>query len=362
MLRRRRPDEGAIAVVVAVITVPVLLGFGALVVDVGALYAEKRELQNGADSAAYAVAVSCGRFATGCSTAAATAQGSADKNANDGVTTVDEVCGTSGLSPCGSSPCPLTPASTLPASGTTYVRVTTSVRTSTNATVMPPLLARAFGATAGARVCAEATVSWGAPAGGRTIPVTFSKCEFARLVPTGVPADPGTGTPQILFHDGNSADPCSASRSNADAPGSFGFITPDDATNCVATVINGTLSTSTGNSVPNNTQCRARLDKDKQTAAFPDRLYQSLVLIPIFDQTGVTGTGNNVTYPIIGYAEFYVTGWNFGGQYYYPEPPSRPCSGTTTCIAGYFVRYVDSSAVLGTGPATYGVAAVKLTG
>ena len=37
----------------------VLLGVGALVIDVGALYAERRQLQNGADAAALAVAADC---------------------------------------------------------------------------------------------------------------------------------------------------------------------------------------------------------------------------------------------------------------------------------------------------------------
>lgn len=362
MLKRRGRgfDEGAVAVLVAVITVPVLFGLGALVVDVGSLYAEKRELQNGADSAAYAVADGCARAAAGCAAAASAAQTSANGNANDGKSAVDDVCGGPGLAPCGSSLCPQTPATTVPATGTTFVRVTTSTRTSNNGSVMPPLLSGALGFTSGFRVCAEAIASWGAPAGGRTIPVTFSQCEFARLVPGGVPVDPGAGTAQVIFHDGNSTDSCSAGKSGNDAPGSFGFINPDNSTSCVATVVNGTLPTSTGNSVPNNTQCQDRLNHSMQTAAYPDRLYQSLVLIPIFN--GVTGTGSNVTYTIVGYAEFYITGWNFGGQYYYPAGASRPCSGSTSCIAGYFVRYVDPSAVLGVGPATYGVAAVKLTG
>ena len=51
-------DEGVVLVWVALMLV-VLVGMGALVIDIGALYVEKRELQNGADAAALAVARDC---------------------------------------------------------------------------------------------------------------------------------------------------------------------------------------------------------------------------------------------------------------------------------------------------------------
>ena len=360
---RRRDDEGVVAVLVAVFTVPVLFGLGALVIDVGSLYAEKRQLQNGADAAAYAVASGCVRSLAGCLSATSTAQGRANNNADDATSTVDEVCGSVGpgstvLNTCGATRCPQTPAATLPPNGTTFVRVTTSTRTASGATVMPPLLSGALGFT-GSRVCAEATVSWGAPAGVTTVPLTFSQCEFSRLVPTGIPADPGNGTTQVLFHDGNSSDACSASRSNADAPGAFGFLSPDGSASCLVTVVNGKVPTSTGNAVPN--PCTDTFNNAKQTDAFPNRLANTTVLIPIF--TSATGTGSNVEYTISGYAAFFITAWNFNGQNYYPQKPATPpCKGSQTCIAGYFQRYVSLDAVLGTGPALYGLAVTKLTG
>ncbi len=55
-LKDRLEDEsGAVAVTVALLTV-VLLGFAAISIDIGANYAEKRQLQNGADAAALALA------------------------------------------------------------------------------------------------------------------------------------------------------------------------------------------------------------------------------------------------------------------------------------------------------------------
>src|SRR5205085_3645115 len=98
---RLKDDEGAISIIVAILMVA-LLGFGAIVVDIGSLYAERRQLQNGADSAALAVAIDCGTTTcNGVSTPLGTATSNANANANDGATTVTQVCGTAtGLTAC----------------------------------------------------------------------------------------------------------------------------------------------------------------------------------------------------------------------------------------------------------------------
>ncbi|WAJ31732.1 pilus assembly protein TadG-related protein [Arthrobacter sp. FX8] len=69
----------------------VLIGAGALAVDVGQVYAERAQLQNGADAGALAVLDACHQ--TGCSQSIAegVAQGMADGNSNDGSSTVFEV-------------------------------------------------------------------------------------------------------------------------------------------------------------------------------------------------------------------------------------------------------------------------------
>ena len=72
---------------------------GALVIDVGQLYAERAQLQNGADAGAMAVAKSCA--AGPC--APATAVAYADANAADGVSAVRLVCGSGGLGACPAS-------------------------------------------------------------------------------------------------------------------------------------------------------------------------------------------------------------------------------------------------------------------
>ena len=58
--RRRHHDRGAISALAAVLFGSgVLLGMAALVVDVGLLYTERAQLQNGADAAAVEVAQIC---------------------------------------------------------------------------------------------------------------------------------------------------------------------------------------------------------------------------------------------------------------------------------------------------------------
>ena len=62
-------ERGAAAVLVA-FSMVVLLGFAALAVDVGAMYAEKTQLQNGADATALAIAGDCAK-GINCTTAMA---------------------------------------------------------------------------------------------------------------------------------------------------------------------------------------------------------------------------------------------------------------------------------------------------
>ncbi len=72
-LDRRRRDRGAVALIVTVLFAGgVLMGVAALTVDVGQLYSERRQLQNGADAAALSLAKVCATGGT-CSYAGANA-------------------------------------------------------------------------------------------------------------------------------------------------------------------------------------------------------------------------------------------------------------------------------------------------
>src|SRR5262249_58805836 len=90
-----KDDRGAIGIMVAVLLGGgVLLGMAALVVDVGQIYQNRAELQNGADAGALAVARQCGL--NNCTNTTTTALGYANSNSSgltghtDGVT---NVCG-----------------------------------------------------------------------------------------------------------------------------------------------------------------------------------------------------------------------------------------------------------------------------
>ena len=104
-MRRLSGDNGAVAVLVAILAV-VLFGFAALVIDVGALYHERRQLQNGADAAAFAVAQACA--AGDCGDYEADADSFADGNALDDAARIPDegVCGTvtAGLPECTDAP------------------------------------------------------------------------------------------------------------------------------------------------------------------------------------------------------------------------------------------------------------------
>lgn len=113
-MRRLRDDAGAVTVLVALLLPVVLLGMAALALDVGSMYVQKRQLQNGADAAALGVAGDCASQPLTCTqgTASTTANTFANRNANAGpgnfgAATAPLLCGTiTGLTPCPSGEAP----------------------------------------------------------------------------------------------------------------------------------------------------------------------------------------------------------------------------------------------------------------
>ena len=83
-MARADSDESGFSLVFAAILMVVLIGMAAFAIDVGRLYAERRELQNAADAAVLAIAEDCGHGEP-CDngTASATADLFADLNASD---------------------------------------------------------------------------------------------------------------------------------------------------------------------------------------------------------------------------------------------------------------------------------------
>jgi Flp pilus assembly protein TadG len=289
--RRLQGERGATAVMFGLLLVP-MLGFAAIAVDVGALYAERARLQVGADAAAIAVAQDCSRG--NCGDMLATAQALIDANDTEG---------TAAQPVLNSDPLSVTVTGGLPVEHW-----------------FAPVLGHDS-----TRVSATATVGWGSPSRGTAVlPLTFSWCEFQQMTGGGVPS--GDVVRTIYFTKSSDTTGCTGPSNNI-VPGGFAYLdTPSGR--CEAASARSERSYSdTGNSVPS--AC--------STTDFSEWVGQT-VLLPLFEESGETGT--NAWYRVYGYAAFRLTGYHLGGQY---GTASRPCNGNARCVAGYFTRFVELS-------------------
>jgi hypothetical protein len=290
-LRRPGSDErGAAAVVLALLLVP-MLGFAAIAVDVGALYAERARLQVGADAAAIAVAQDCSRG--NCGDMKATAQA---------LITLNDSEGTAAQPVLNSDPLSVTVTGGMPLEHW-----------------FAPVIG--IGAT---EVSATATVGWGAPSAGTAVlPLAFSWCAFEKQTGGGLPSNQNLQIIKLTKTDG--AKECHPQSGN-DIPGGFGFVRTDPDRACQATGhIGGMLASDPGQSPSNG--CTAA-----DFASYLDRT----VLLPIYDDAG--GNGSNGWYRIFGYAAFTLKGYAFTGQF---KTSPQPCSGNVRCVSGYFTRFVE---------------------
>ncbi|MGH9157336.1 MAG: pilus assembly protein TadG-related protein [Acidimicrobiales bacterium] len=344
--RSPRGERGATAVVIALLTVP-LFGVGALVVDVGALYQEKRELQNGADAAALAVARDCGNGACGALTG--TADSFSDANANDGASNIDSVCGFGpGLFGC-------TPAPVLPTGSLGYVKVTNSTHDiSSGINQITYGLAKVLTNETGKTVRASAVAAWGAPGDGRLAPpLIASVCEVDDAVDSdgdGVrvfqSGPPYLGSPTTLIFHGSNPGPltCQPTPSGGDLPGGFGWLA---STNCSAFLTAGDwVATDTGNN-------------GLPSGCSPSAWQNKTILLPIYDL--LTGTGSNGRYHVAGFAAFYVVGYKIGNQTWGTGVPCAGQNGNSgRCLVGHFTTYVTSTDSFNGDD--FGVVGVKITG
>jgi len=286
---RLSEERGATAVVFALLLVPVL-GFAALAVDVGSLYAERARLQVAADAAAIAVAQDCSRG--NCGDMLATAR--AMVAANDGDASAAQ-----------------------PVLNSVPLSVTVTGRTPVQHWFAPVI---GHDSTA---VSASATVGWGAPNHGTAVmPLTFSWCEFSQQTGGGLPS--GTVARTIYFTKTSNTTGCTGPSNNV-VPGGFAYLSTDPGKCAATTGVGGQWMSDTGNSVPS--AC--------STADLSKWVGQT-VLLPLFDQSGASG--NNAWYRVYGYAAFKLTGYSLGGQY---DTTPKPCNGNERCVRGYFTRFVE---------------------
>lgn len=349
VLRRlRRDDRGAVATVFGILLAGgVLLGMLALVVDVGQLYAEREELQTGADAAALAVAKTCAADLAACTDVSRrnTANAYADSNAKDGAADALTICGSvtgvSDLVPCDSLPASdnLTACLGSPSSGR-YLEVRTTTALPDGSTLLPPTFAQALlgnGGYDGARVGACARVAWGAPRAG--LAVTFSQCEWEKATGGGTdfpdpPSYPPNDVPNpryevvLKLHAPHGNPDCPSGPAGWDRPGGFGWLDDGTTSDCNT----DTFAADPGSDTP--TPCLDLLDS--ATSQDTARGFY----LPIY--TNVSGTGRNATYEIERMEAFVPTGYFFGngkGRHKASWLTHQDhCSGPDRCIYGYFVN------------------------
>ena len=291
--RRLSGEHGATAVIFALLLVP-MLGFAALAVDIGSLYAERARLQVAADAAALAVAQDCSRGACGDMLATARAM----VVANDGDASAAQ-----------------------PVLDSAPLSVTVTGRTPVQHWFAPVI---GHDATA---VSATATVGWGAPSQGTAVlPLTFSWCSFKAQTGGGLPS---TTTVQTIKLSKSAGLPDCTGPSGNVVPGGFGFLVTDSGTCEVTSALDQRMTSSTGNTPPQG--CSAA-----DFAGYVGRT----VLLPISDEFG--GTGSGAWYRVYGYAAFTLTGYDFGGQF---NTGKKVCggNGSDRCVLGYFTRFVELS-------------------
>jgi hypothetical protein len=314
-------ERGGVSVLVALLMV-VLLGFAALAIDVGKLYSERAQLQNGADALALMLAQQCAKNDVSECTAtwprvSPRAAIIVNGNALDGKSNIRSI-----------------------SIDTIHRRAEVVVEAKDNGSssnVVSTFFARVLGIPS-AEVSATSSVQWGTPTKGSMIlPLAIAECKFKIDPVTGV------GALQTLQMD---KDPCV----NKNIPGGFGWIQDGDA-KCGVSATAG-IGTDPGIWFQGDTGASAPFPCTGVDLA---QMADQTVLFPLFDEA--TGNGSTGKYYVKGFAAFHVTGYHFSSDEW-PQKSGIPNKG----MRGYFMKFVSLSQALelGTSP-DYGTAVVRLT-
>lgn len=344
-------ERGATTVFIA-ISIIGLLAMTAFSFDFGRVYVERRELQVGAEAGALAIARRCAEGACVAGyDAEAEADEYADANARDGAAWIQDVDLDMGAQ---------------------RVHVVTGTEDLDGDNTFDTVFAGVVGFD-GLTVGAEATAVWGPPGKLTAMPLIYSECEweayggkqfvdesvdgnlhYSAAVRDGLlpPTSGYTYEERLVtvFFHGSQGD-CHYSPSGQDLPGGFGWL--DGGYFCEIEVEVGVWQTIDPGASP-ATGCDPVMFED---------MIGEVQLIPYFD--GYSGTGNNASYHVSGFGAFYVTGYNFGGQFKEPSiiDGQLPCNGNSRCIEGYFIGdWVASGGSAIGGGNDHGVNIVGLTG
>jgi hypothetical protein len=317
-------EDGAVAVLIALLMV-VLLGFAAIVIDVGSMYAQRAQLQNGADAAVLAIAQDCAKNGlTVCKTnAPGKAQTLAAANVNNG----------------------------LVGTGTPSFPTTNSVKETLSAGKDGSGLDLSFAPVLGinkADVNATASAAWGSPIRGNAIlPVGLSQCEFTQYGFRG-------STEFVMRYDNTNDTTCNG-RGGKEIAGGFYWL-KHSSTSC-STFVDLTAPQTPRDPSPGFPDiCRDSLNSLKTA---------STVLLPVYDLDSPSNASytNKTGFSLYTFAAFKITGWKFSetDSSLRWNLPASQCGTGCLGIKGYFTQFVsvDGSFELG-GPAN-GATVIKLT-
>lgn len=344
---RQRDERGAVAVIVALVLAPILLGVSAIVVDLGALYADRRQQQTAADASSLAVAQDCAVVRISCTgkrgTPAVIAQDYA--SGGNGVpgssysggrlsSSVDYLCGSApGLSACSTAQLA---QCTGPVPAFPYVQTgTSSADAAGTKTLLPNKFAQFLaGDETGRQTRACARTAYGPVKVAPSLAVTISYCEWNSFTSGGTsyvsppPYDvkPPASVDRVLLLHGTKAS-CGGGAAGWDLPGGFGWL--DDDGGCTALVNIDQYETDPGAS--SSQDCRDRL---AVLAQYPP---DEPIYLPIYD--GFSGTGNGGTYHLKGFAAFVLTGYSLPGMRQQSWLTGKyPCNGQDKCLSGFFTK------------------------
>lgn len=369
-MRRLDNEHGAVAVFVAIALV-IVFAMAALVVEIGQLYWERRQLQNGADAAALALGHECAAQLPNCvdGLLGGVAELYADSNAYDAASAVPASM------PHGSNADDCDPGGTdalNPLLGIDAVKVTTRTVDANNGNAgfithfFAPLVAGMLGepGTDNTTVRACAVATWGNIGGAATIPIAL--CEgswdhwtsFGTNLPSGPPSHIlRFGTPPGVANPG--AD-CT-NPSGDTYPGGFGFLERD--ADCMATTDENDMADGSTGDNPNDPGSLCSVaDMYTMLKGIVDS--GEPALIPIFDYH--EGSGTSAQFHIIGYGAFVLEGYSInggpGGADKTYGMSASDCTGGASCLKGYFTEFVALDAVPSAGGGgNYGATGVFLT-
>lgn len=409
LIRRTHADDGIVALLVALfVGAGVLTVLAALVIDIGAMQLERRQLQNGAEAAAVTAAYECSMAAQatyGCGnrTPAITV---ASHNARDGASAVvdGDLCGKGGqpaLLPCNENTRSVRNCPNPFVTGVNGTQVTASTLSSGGSSFLPQFFSQVVPGFGPRTITACAQAQWGPPgAFDGVIGIAIDKACWDAWVAAGAGYGPSSYTnastwEHILRFGGGSAAVGNCVGTSVSSMG-FGWLATTN--NCMldtaragSSTIGAWLYGDSGNNIPTtgSPNCNQMIVADAlaSTAGFE----RTKLAVPVFDCVyHVTNAGtptnncptsvpapttlsNGVYYHVIGYASWYLTGYYATPSQRYPSSNAAPytftydnlganCSSSQTCISGWFARAtLLSSATIGNQD-DYGFNIVKLVG